>query len=481
MTLAGESSASAIQAMLSTCEAARIASGRSGRNCAVAAAVPAGFRDHRHHVFAVEALRVERRQQIHPHGQHVHFIQRVPRQQRMTAVEARALAVLHHGNLRLGFLHRRARRGCLQQAKYRPSRTGVGHQAHVAPGQGDAVAAIHRAQVPGRVCVEEMPMTIGRHGGHAAHDQRRGDPQLAAAGDTVRLANQETAKWNARAKQRSGKKTAFEIAPRMQHVLRTHAGGGTCGFTVARVNCAVRRDGAVAVMQDFVADDERQLILQPFLLIAQPLVDQHSAGCLELRAHQSPARLAGIAVEPSHVERMLLADGHHRIQGQRHLAFAAFFRRAFDVGEIVVTRFLPDSDQQLRKLPPRSAGLREQLGQRVLQQFVREQERRLQGHGFQASPLALCRCGFDLGVLIEKPAHVLAEYAGQHLQHIGRGHALTGLHHAQIGHRGSRCRIDLHAPRRQFIQRESIALAQRPQLGPEKMSLPDQSCHGALL
>ena len=104
------------------------------------------------------------------------------------------------------------------------------------------------------------------------------------------------------------------------------------------------------------------------------------------------------------------------------------------------------------------------------------------GSSGMASRPPRSRCAgshLDLGVLVQEPARILAEDAGQHLQHLGRGHALAGLHHAQVGHRRRAAGVDLHATRRQFIQRQAIALAQRAQLRAEKMALPDQSRHGA--
>src|SRR5271154_2681154 len=108
---------------------------------------------------------------------------------------------------------------------------------------------------------------------------------------------------------------------------------------------------------------------------------------------------------------------------------------------------------------------------------MREQKRRLQGHGREAATLALRRSDFHLGVLVKKPTRILAENAGEHLEHFRRRHALSRLHHAEIGHgRGTRG-VDLDASRRELIQGEAVALAQGPQLRTQKMALPDQSCH----
>jgi len=98
-------------------------------------------------------------------------------------------------------------------------------------------------------------------------------------------------------------------------------------------------------------------------------------------------------------------------------------------------------------------------------------------HGPEVLPAAraLRGNGFHLRVLIEKPARLLAEDVRQHLQHVGRRHALSRLHHAEVGDRRRPRRVDLHAARGKLVQSEAIALAQRPQLGAEKMPLSDQA------
>ena len=177
---------------------------------------------------------------------------------------------------------------------------------------------------------------------------------------------------------------------------------------------AVRRDHAVAVVQDLVADEECQFILETSVLIAQPLVHQHRSRRLEPRSDERPRGLAAAAhgrvIEPSHLQAVTLADRHQCIQGQRHLAAAALLGGALDVGKAVVAGFLPDPDQQVRKLTARGAGLRQQLGQRVLQQFIGKQERRLERHGLEAAALPRGR-HLDLGVFVEKPSRIAPEDA----------------------------------------------------------------------
>jgi arylamine N-acetyltransferase len=154
-----------------------------------------------------------------------------------------------------------------------------------------------------------------------------------------------TAKRHPWTEQRSGKKTAFEIAPGMQHILRAHAGRRDGRFGLRGMDGAVRRNGAIAVVQNLVAHEEGEFVLQPLFLLQQSLVDEHGRGCFELRSHQRPARLAGLAVEPSHIQPVPFADCHDGIQVERHLAFAAFFGRTLDIGKVVVPGFLPDANQ----------------------------------------------------------------------------------------------------------------------------------------
>ena len=247
------------------------------------------------------------------------------------------------------------------------------------------------------------------------------------------------------------------------------------GRHVSRMHGGVRRDQPIAVVQDLVAHEECELILQTLLLVAQALVDEHGARRLEARAYQSASRLAAVPVEPADLEAVMLAETDHGVEVERHLALAALFRRALDVRKIVVTGFLPYTDEQLRELAPRRAGLRQELGQRILQKLVRKQERRLERHRLETAALAPRRCGFDVGVLVEKPACILAENSREHLEGRRRRRALAGLHHAQIGHRGGLRGIDVHTARRELVERQAVALAQGAQLRPEKMSLPNEA------
>src|ERR1700683_4155824 len=70
-----------------------------GGNLAVASAAAAGLGNLPDHALAIEALCVERRHEIDADREHMPFIQRIARQQGMTAIQARALAILHHRDL----------------------------------------------------------------------------------------------------------------------------------------------------------------------------------------------------------------------------------------------------------------------------------------------------------------------------------------------------------------------------------------------
>jgi len=163
---------------------------------------------------------------------------------------------------------------------------------------------------------------------------------------------------------------------------------------------------------------------------------------------------------------MTLANGHDGVQVEGHLPLAALLCGTFDIGEIIVPGLLPDPNQELCELPARRARLRQQFGQRVLQQFVRKQERRFERHGLQTAALAWPRRDFDIRILIQEPTRVLAEDPRQHSQHFGGGHALAGFHHAQVGHRRRAPRIHLNAACRELIEGQAVALAQRTQLRP---------------
>src|ERR1700755_2535297 len=129
----------------------------------------------------------------------------------MTAVQTRALAVLHDRNLRFRPLLGRRARALLQETEYGPPRAGIRYQAHVAPRERNAVPAVHGAQIPRCVCIEKVPMPVRRHRSHSPHQQRRSHAQLAARVDAMSFTYQETSQWNSRAEQCTREETALEI------------------------------------------------------------------------------------------------------------------------------------------------------------------------------------------------------------------------------------------------------------------------------
>jgi len=100
--------------------------------------------------------------------------------------------------------------------------------------------------------------------------------------------------------------------------------------------------------------------------------------------------------------------------------------------------------------------------------------------GSETAPGTIPWRRLDLRVLVEEPAWILAEDAGEHGERVGGRRALARFHHAQIGHRGRAFGIHLHAARGQFVERESVALAERAQLRAQQMSLSNQAGHDRL-
>ena len=155
-----------------------------------------------------------------------------------------------------------------------------------------------------------------------------------------------------------------------------------------------------------------------------------------------------------------LADRQQVLRRQRHAAVADLLRRALDVGKIVVPRFLPDANQQLRELLARGRGLAQQLRQR---DRSRSWENRNPGSsGIAASPPRAAGFGSAASSVFwsrNQPGR-LAEDSRQQREHVVRRHALTVLDHAEVRNRRRCGRIDLHAARRQLLERQTIALAQ---------------------
>ncbi len=173
-----------------------------------------------------------------------------------------------------------------------------------------------------------------------------------------------------------------------------------------------------------------------------------------------------------------LADRHHGVERRAASARLPHSSAARSIsGKLLCRVSCHTRISNCANCRPGGAGLRQQLGQRVLQQFVREQERRFQRHGLQTAALARRGSRLDLGVLIEKPARILAENARQHVQHLGGRHALAGLDHAQIGHRGAPAASICTQRADNSSRVRPLRLRRERSLVPEKMPLPDQARH----
>src|SRR4051812_2086106 len=104
----------------------------------------------------------------------------------------------------------------VEHAEDGPVGTRIRYLRHVAPRQRDPVSAINRAQIPGRIGIEEMPVGVLRNLRHAAHHDRGRERDLFTSLDAVRFARKEAPEWHLRTQQRTGEEAALEIAPRMK-------------------------------------------------------------------------------------------------------------------------------------------------------------------------------------------------------------------------------------------------------------------------
>jgi hypothetical protein len=335
----------------------------------------------------------------------------------MAAVQQRERALAQHRDLRgpiLGLF--------IEHAKHRPVRAGIGDLRHVAPGQRDAVAAVDRAQVPRRVGIEEMPIGVGRHLGHAPHDHRRRQLDLLARFHPVAFPCQEAPERDFRTQQGAGKEAAFKIPPRVQYILRVHAGGCRRRALGAARHLAaggMGRPHAVAAMQDLVRDMRGEVEFQARGVLAQPAVQVHRVRRLEERAHHAAnlpvlvPREHGLPIEPAQLEAMALAQARHVGDGQGKLALTDILRRALEIREIVARRLLIGTDQQVRELPPGRAGLGQQFRDGRLQELLREEESGLERDRGCASRALLTRTRLDRGTVVEEPGGAALKDAGE--------------------------------------------------------------------
>ncbi len=163
----------------------------------------------------------------------------------------------------------------MQHEEDRPLRARVGDHRHIAPRQRDAVAAIHRAEISGRVGVEIMPVPIRRHRRHAPHDDGRRQFELGGRLDPIVFAHQKPARRLLRAQQCLGKEAALEVAPCKQHIVRVHTAEAVCArlerSAESPAGC-MNRLQAVAAMEHLVRDMCRQFELQARRIVPQTLV-----------------------------------------------------------------------------------------------------------------------------------------------------------------------------------------------------------------
>src|SRR5262249_427795 len=169
-------------------------------------------------------------------------------------------------------------------------------------------------------------------------------------------------------------------------------------------------------------------------------------------------------------------EPHQLLDRERKAPFADAVGGALEVGEVVARHFLVRADEQVCELPSGGPGLREQLGDRCLQQTLGEKKRRLERDARRCAAINRWR-EIEVRVLIEKPGRRALKHSREELEQLWRGRALAALDHAQVGDRGRDVRFLLDAAYRQLLQRQSVAPAYRAQLGTEEMSLAQQFRH----
>jgi hypothetical protein len=238
----------------------------------------------------------------------------------------------------------------------------------------------------------------------------------------------------------------------------------------------VRRFQAVALVEHLVREVGGEVELEARRVLDQLAVQVHGAGRLEERADHA-AQLAvlvprehRLAVEPAQGEPMVLAQAHQLVHPERELPLADPLGRALEVGKVVARHLLVRADEEVGELPPGRPRLGEQLGDGRLEEVLGEQERRLERHRRRAAG-TLARRLVDLAVAVEEPARLLLEHRGEQAEHVLRRHALAALDHAQVRHRRRGARVELDAARRELLEREAVALAQRAQLRAEEVGL----------
>ncbi len=305
---------------------------------------------------------------------------------------------------------------------------------------------------------------------------------FAPASTRWRSRARKRAEGHARRQQCAGEEAALEVAPGVQHVLRVHADGARTAFRAAAHLPAggVRGLHAIAAVQNLVRDVRGEVELQSRRVGLQGAVGVDDAGGLEERAHHA-AHLAvlvprqhRLAVEPADLKPVALAQAHQVIHRQREAPLADAVGGALQVREVVARHLLVGADQQVRELPPGGAGLRQQLRDRRLQQVLGEQERRLERNATAAPPGSAGERArgrhFRRGT--RRPGAGTPPASSSSSS--GEGVRLPLSIMLRYETDGARCGVALYAARRQLLEGQSVALAQRAQLGAEEMALAQQ-------
>ena len=405
---------------------------------------------------------------------------------RVAAVEQRPLAVAQHRDLRAAV----SAAVLVEHAKHRPVRAGIGHLRHVAPGQRNAVAAIHRAQVAGRIRIEEMPVRIGRDLRHAAHDHRRRELDLLAGLDAIATrargsagtAPSGTSSAPAKklhSKSRQACSTSCAFMPR---------GDARAAFGAAAHLAAggVRGLQAVALVQHLVREVRGEIELQPRRVGLQRAVEidrcaatrRTSAPCCA--ASRSLSRASTGLRSNQRIVRPCRLHSRSRSStssGKRRSPTLSAARSRS--GKVVARHFLVRADQEVRELPARScrsaraaqesppAAAPSRTGTRARAARAAAPPARCA----RASALDVARCHRGTSSARAGTATTAAPSTSS------EGTRLPLSIMLRYETEGALCAVELDAARRELFQREAVALAQRAQLGAEEVALAGVQAH----
>ena len=200
-----------------------------------------------------------------------------------------------------------------------------------------------------------------------------------------------------------------------------------------------------------MANEVGQVVAQALFLVAQVAIDQHRVGRLKARSHQRARRACGaLAVEPADMQAEVLADAMQTHPSrQRQLAPAAPTRPHARYRESRCGAFPARRESAIARIAARWC--RSGTSSSGSAFCSSSCENRNAGSSGMASRPPRSRCAGTGSTAVFSSRNQRASLPNnprQHVQQIGRRHALAVLDHAQVGHRGrgARRRVARSAP-----------------------------------